>query len=657
MATALIIEDDPLFREMVSKVLAEGGLEVMAAGDARNGLAQARVRTPDLVICDVHLEGQDGFDTLAALRSDPATEEVPFILMTGQIDGSLMRQGMELGADDFLQKPFSPEILLSAVNVRLQKHAERRRRTDETKERLFTILDATPDLMAMSDAAGVLLDLNRAGRAMLELPPGASAASLTLEDIRPDALNFIPTSDVVSEAVQKGVWRGEGVFLSRTGRKIPVSQVIVSHRDAAGAVDFLSTTARDISENRKQDEALRRSEELFRVITENATDLIAIVDRHGRRLYNSPSYTSLLGFTPEELQSTNSFVQIHPEDRPAVMAAAAESLATDKGKTVEYRMRHKDGRWLTFESHGAVIRNTAGEIDGLLIVGRDITERKKAEHAHTLMELQLRQAQKLESIGQLASGIAHEINTPTQFIGDNARFLADAFHDLRELRVKYRELHEAVRSGTATPELVTEIDDVMRQIDLDYRQSLDGVQRVAKIVMAMKEFSHPGTQEKVPADLNRAIESTVTVARNVWKYVADLDLQLDPALPQIPCLPGEFNQVILNLVVNAAHAIEDVVGNNSGLKGRITVSTRLDGDWAEIRVTDTGTGIPEHVRERIFDPFFTTKGVGKGTGQGLAITRSAIVDKHGGTIAFDTRMGAGTTFILRLPVRPADAPR
>jgi signal transduction histidine kinase len=275
------------------------------------------------------------------------------------------------------------------------------------------------------------------------------------------------------------------------------------------------------------------------------------------------------------------------------------------------------------------------------------------------MELQLRQSQKLESIGQLAAGIAHEINTPTQYIGDNARFLKDAFHDLSQVLASGSKLLAAVKNNAVSGELVSELEAAVQKADVDYlvgeipraiQQSLDGVERVSKIVSAMKEFSHPGGGEKAPVDLNRAIESTTTVARNEWKYVADLVLDLDASLPAVHCLPGEFNQVILNLIVNASHAIADVIGDGSKGKGTITIRTRRDGSWIEIRVSDTGSGIPEKARGRIFEPFFTTKPVGKGTGQGLAISRSVIVDKHGGTIAFETELGKGTTFIIRLPI-------
>jgi signal transduction histidine kinase len=211
------------------------------------------------------------------------------------------------------------------------------------------------------------------------------------------------------------------------------------------------------------------------------------------------------------------------------------------------------------------------------------------------------------------------------------------------------------------PALIARQEEILAASDLGYlfeqvpaaiRETLEGVERVAKIVRAMKEFSHPGAKEKAAADLNRAIETTVTVARNEWKYVADLELRLDPALPSVPCFVDEFNQCILNLVVNAAHAIGDVVKQAPGTKGRITVSTRRDGDQVEVRVSDTGTGIPEIHRSKIFEPFFTTKDVGKGTGQGLSIVYGNIVKKHGGTVKFETELGKGTTFILRLPVMP-----
>jgi signal transduction histidine kinase len=259
---------------------------------------------------------------------------------------------------------------------------------------------------------------------------------------------------------------------------------------------------------------------------------------------------------------------------------------------------------------------------------------------------ELLQAQKLEAIGQLAAGIAHEINTPTQYVGDNLRFLKESFGELDSLLAQLVEL-----GGEPASHLLGEADfDYLKEeIPRALNQSLEGVDRVAKIVRAMKEFSHPA-REKTATDLNRAIQSTVTVASNEWKYVAEIELDLDAQLPAVHCSPAEFNQVVLNMIVNAAHAITDVVGDGGKGKGKITVRTRSDGEWAIVEIKDSGSGMPPHIQQRIFDPFFTTKEVGKGTGQGLAIAHNVIVDKHGGTIKVSSTPGAGTTFTIRLPI-------
>ncbi|MGD8453913.1 MAG: ATP-binding protein [Phycisphaerae bacterium] len=288
-----------------------------------------------------------------------------------------------------------------------------------------------------------------------------------------------------------------------------------------------------------------------------------------------------------------------------------------------------------------------------LVIQRDV-----AEEEQKTLQGQLLQALRLESVGRLAAGIAHEINTPTQFVSDNTRFVAAVFPKLSELLAQHKHFLETCRDQQMPSNHVAELITAMEQAKLDYlldqipealSDSLEGLERVTCIVRAMKDFAHPGQQAFASADLNRAIESTVTVARNEWKYVAEMELNLDPALPPVACQLGEFNQVILNLVVNAAHAIKDVVQYGAG-KGTITVWTRHDGDFVEIRVSDTGPGIPPEIRDKVFDHFFTTKEVGKGTGQGLSLAHRVIVEQHRGSLTFETDVGRGTTFVIRLPV-------
>ncbi len=283
---------------------------------------------------------------------------------------------------------------------------------------------------------------------------------------------------------------------------------------------------------------------------------------------------------------------------------------------------------------------------------------EKELHERKLLEVQLSQAQKLEAIGQLAAGIAHEINTPSQFISDNLTFLKDAFSDLNAVLQRFRETKQQYQKGLDITSDIKALEDLIETSDLEFletevpealTQSLQGVDRIRKIVKAMKEFSHPSGSERKIADINQAIENTIIVSRNEWKYVAELQTDLDPTLPGVPCFVDEFNQVILNMIVNASHAIRDVVGD-SGEKGDILISTKRKINTVEIRISDTGTGIPKDIQHRIFDPFFTTKEVGKGTGQGLAIAHSVITQKHNGTLKIESEPGKGATFIIELPL-------
>ncbi len=286
-------------------------------------------------------------------------------------------------------------------------------------------------------------------------------------------------------------------------------------------------------------------------------------------------------------------------------------------------------------------------------------ELEKALSELRLTQAQLLQAQKMESIGQLAAGIAHEINTPTQYVCDNVGFVKAATVSLLTLLDSAMALAEAVRGKMAEEPLMAEFDAVLKRTKVDFLrrqipnaidESLEGLGHIAKIVAAMKEFSHPAQNEKEWVDVREVINTTVTVARNEWKYVAELETFFEEGLPQLPCLRDMIGQAILNLVVNAAHAIADTIQEGVKEKGRISVSAAHNGDFMEIRVNDDGSGIPVGIRDRIFDPFFTTKAVGKGTGQGLAIVYSTVVDKHNGQIRCESEEGVGTTFILQLPL-------
>ena len=281
----------------------------------------------------------------------------------------------------------------------------------------------------------------------------------------------------------------------------------------------------------------------------------------------------------------------------------------------------------------------------------DITAQKQ-------MEFKLAQAQKLEAIGQLAAGIAHEINTPIQFIHGNIEFLEDAFLNLSRLHGKVERMLE-VGHNEKQDDKLRGLKKIMEDVDFKFLLTetpeaidgaLDGVERISNIVNSMRYFSHPGIKGKTPIDINEALKNAVTISRNEWKYYAEVRTDLARDLPLLPVYAAEFNQVLLNLIVNAAHAIAEKSKSIDDEKGEILIKTALADQSLDIYIRDTGVGIPENIRSRIYDPFFTTKEVGRGTGQGLAIAYNIVVEKHGGKITFQTEVGRGTTFLIKLPL-------
>ncbi len=399
---------------------------------------------------------------------------------------------------------------------------------------------------------------------------------------------------------------------------------------------------------------LEEREARLHAILETASEGIVTINSQGVVESFNGAAAEMFGYRAKEVIGQNVSMLMLTPSREQHDQYLADYLHTGQGKVIgikrEVEGKRKDGTLFPMEL--AVSEVKLGNSHLFTSIIRDLTRRNQ-------LQAELAQAQKLESVGQLAAGIAHEINTPTQYVGDNTLFLKDAFGDISTVLDSFEKLLQAAKDGSVDQQLVAEVEAALQQADVEYLteeipqaidQSLDGVERVAKIVRAMKEFSHPGSEEKSLVNLEQAIETTITVAHNEWKYVAELVTEFDPELPEVSCLPGELNQVFLNLIVNAAHAIDDTLDDGNTEKGTITVGTRRDGAWAEIIVRDTGTGIPEGVRARIFDPFFTTKEVGKGTGQGLAIARSVVVDKHGGTIDCETEPGKGTMFVVRLPI-------
>jgi signal transduction histidine kinase len=392
---------------------------------------------------------------------------------------------------------------------------------------------------------------------------------------------------------------------------------------------------------------LVKSQEMFRQIVESTKAIPFTLDlTHGCFPYMGAHVIADWGFPESEWKQPGILELIIPREKNQALRKCFDECANGPFDFVCTLLR-RDNQNLEVRWTGTCeFVDGTQYLRGLML---DITELRR-------LGRELAAAQKLESVGRLAAGVAHEINTPVQFVSDNVQFVMNSMADIDGVILAYRQLQQAVQSAgdvTKAARLAKEaeesgdIDYIMENIPLALESSVEGLGRIATIVRSMKEFAHPDQAQKSFADLNQAIRSTLAIAHNEYKYVAELETHFGE-LPQVECYLGEINQVILNLLVNASHAISDVV-KHTGKLGKLTVRTRVDGDGVEISIADTGTGIPEAARGCIFDPFFTTKEVGKGTGQGLAIARSVIVNKHRGTLWFKTECGQGSTFFIRLP--------
>ncbi len=559
--------------------------------------------------------------------------------------------------------PPDPQLLLQFTplfsNVMLRQRSREALR--ESVNLTTSIFNALSTYLCVLDQHGVISMVNRAWQQSGAKSGPAVAGSL---GVGGDYLDFCRRAaqdgDEQAAAILAGiqsVFMGQSTlfrmeFSSRSGPALRwyLLEATPRGKGARGAVvSHLDVTARKRAERR-----LSRNETRYRTLIEALHEGLLIIRKGGVMAYINDQFARMLGWPKATLlgRKPEEYVAAESLGRLArLLGAEAEVQHAE-----EIIWNHASGRHVYTLVSPSKSLDENGNTIGTFAVITDTTERKG-------LESQLLQSQKLEAIGQLAAGIAHEINTPAQYVGNNVKFLKDAFEDVLSVCDKARELVQASQNAPPTRADLEALAALMAERDIDYleaevpgaiAQTLEGIERISTIVRSVKQFAHPASAAMSSADLNEAMLSTVTVSRNEWKYVADLTTDLDENLPLVVCMVGEINQVVLNLIVNAAHAIAEASKSDPERKGRITLSTRYAPPWAEIRITDTGTGIPPAVQAKIFDPFYTTKEVGKGTGQGLTISRSIVVEKHKGQLFFETEPGLGTTFVVRLPLEHAE---
>lgn len=589
----------------------------------------------------LHPDSMDAPSRLAAhARSEHAEE--PIQLQCVRADGGVVDVEVVALPTTF-EGQSAVQLMLRDVTAR--KQAEEALRLSQ--QRLSEILNIAPDAIISVNSAFQILLFNRAAEQIF----GYSAPQVmgrSFVDLVP--LDTQHESDFMGRFLGEPERSTHGSVYGhrRDGSEFPADASVSTAQ--VGDETVFTVIIRDITSRRQTEAALRAEHAQQERLLAAIPSVMVGVDGTGEvTLWNAAAERTFGIERDAALRQPLGSLGV-PWEWPAVrdlMDRGATDGVSARLDRLRYRQVAGQDGFLSLTVNPVLAR---GGRAGFLLVADDITSR-------VTLEAQLAQAQKLESIGHLAAGIAHEINTPTQFVGDNTRFLKEAFTDIAVLLDDYAAAFEGVRASATDEAAFAHARDTEQRIDLPYLreevplaidQALDGINRVAKIVRAMKEFSHPGTAEMTPVSLNEAITSTLTVARNEWKYVADVETDLDMDMPRVPCLPGEFNQVILNIVINAAHALADKF--TDGAKGMIRVSTRTLGEWAEVEISDNGPGIPAEIQSRVFDPFFTTKEVGKGTGQGLAIARSVITNKHNGTLSLKSSPGEGATFTIRLPL-------
>jgi len=409
----------------------------------------------------------------------------------------------------------------------------------------------------------------------------------------------------------------------------------------------------DITDRVENEMEIRRVNEELDLLLKSIGNIIIGVSVKDRITHWNPLAEKVFGYSTDEMLGKQLAECVIEWDWKRIYEAISNCITEDSVVILDdVKYIKQDGNDGILELTINPLKRGGDVLEGFIILGRDLTERR-------ILENKLQQGRKLEAIGQLAAGVAHEINSPMQYVGDNLAFISKSYAGYRELLRKHEELMLVSEDNQKARQLVTSIRELEKSIDLQYlgeempraiAQSIEGVERISTIVKSMKAFAHPGTDKKMPADINQSIENTITVSRNEWKYVADVERDFDVNLPPVPCFETELNQVIVNMIVNAVDAIKEAMDKKIIDKGILRISTKMINGFAEIRVTDNGAGMPVEIRQKVFDPFFTTKEVGDGSGQGLSIGYAIIVKKHGGTLRFETETARGTTFIITLPL-------
>lgn len=640
----LIVQESDAASRLLARVLTEKKYNVVGiAKSSEQAIEITRDEHPDLAFIGIKSAGEfDGIKTAMILSS---SVEMPVIFLAGKADLKFLDRIKEAFPYSYLKTPFNISELLFSIDSLLYKHRMIMKAKD-SEERLNAIWNNIQAAIVIIDEdSDIIININPKASEII----GLSSENIIGRDRKDFFLDGRETGNQDGSGSDYFVIK-ETILLNGKNEKVPIYKSIKRIRFREKS--YLLNSFFDITGKKKHEiEIMNARDEIQSLLSSLVTILIGVSiddevthwNKIAENTFGIPAF-HVLGVPLTQCNIK--------WDWPVIYEGIYQCISDDRQvRLTDLTFTNRENRSGFLDITINPIKDKDANFKGFMLTGEDVTLRKD-------LERQLAHAQKMESIGKLSAGIAHEINTPTQYITDNIYFLQDSFSKLLEILNTYKELVNAVISESEARDVLTKINKIIKRNDLDFisheipnaiSQAIDGLSKVAKIVRSMKNFVYPASNTKTYIDINNAVEDTINISRNEWKYYSDIVTHFDKNLLSVPCFPGELNQVFLNIIINAADAIKEKNGGSQSRKGIIEISTGIEGKWAVITIKDSGTGIPRDIIDKIFDPFFTTKEVGKGTGQGLAIAYDIIVNKHNGTINYISEEGAGATCVIKIP--------
>ena len=658
--TILLVDDSPVSIRLLSITLKNWGYDFLVAYDGREALEIFKNNDIQIVITDWMMPNMDGLALCEEIRKIAGKNYVYLIVVTSKDQDEDINEAFKKGIDDYITKPLDLSRLkvslksaqrITSLSESLNKEIEVH---EETSRKLNSILEYSADIIYTLDLDGNFININNVAKELTGYTEkellNINFYDLFHEENKNKVINMF-NSVVKSRKTLKNY---PFEIIARDGTKRYFETSVGLEQNEKEITGFQGSI-KDITKRVNAEKALEKNEKENRLLIESMKEGLIKLDEKGILTFVNDSFCKMISYSKEELIGKSVLSLFDNEEKEKIMKKMARRKE-GIGETYEINYTDKEGRLIPVVISAKPVFNSNGQFEGTIAVITDITAIKQAEHERREIETQLLQSDKMASIGQLAAGVAHEINNPTGFVSSNINTLSDYINKYNTLINEYRNfINQLKQSGNIDDYMknIQILKDLEEHMDIDFliddipsliQESIEGTDRIKKIIQDLKDYAHPGDDKPSYADINKCIDSTLNIVWNEIKYKAEVVKEYDN-LPEVLCYPQQLNQVFANLFINASHAIMN--------EGEIKVKTSLLSDKIEVMISDTGSGIPEENINKVFDPFFTTKEVGKGTGLGLNVAYN-IVKKHHGDIKVKSKEGKGTSFTIFIPTDNTD---